>query len=524
MQRSINSPVKEIEINDEFKRSLEIMENSPKNIFITGRAGTGKSTLLDYFRNNTEKEIAVLAPTGVGAVNVKGETIHSFFGFKPNVTLSNIKKKYKKESSKNIYKKLDAIVIDEISMVRADLLDCVDKFLRLNANTSEKPFGGIQMIFIGDLYQLPPVVTGEEREIFKSHYETPYFFSAKSFDNLQMDFIELEKIYRQKDESFIRLLNGIRNNSINDDDIKELNQRFDPSFEPQSDDFYVYLTTTNAMAEAINAKRLAELKGEVNGFYGEIEGSFGREYLPTAVELKLKVGAQVMLLNNDQYGRWVNGTIGEIRSIEANHDGDGFITVELSDGEIVEVTPFTWEIFKFYVDGGELASDVVGSFTQFPIKLAWAVTIHKSQGKTFDKVIIDMGRGAFTHGQTYVALSRCTTLEGIVLKKPIKKGHVLMDWRVVRFLTKYQYQKSEEKCSLDEKISIIERAIKNGSTLSIVYLKPSDDKSRRTIQPRMIGEMEFQGKSFLGLSAFCLKRSEERHFRVDRILEMKEIV
>ncbi|MBP1707029.1 MAG: helicase [Chloroflexi bacterium] len=511
-----------IEINEQFKHALDIIENTPKSAFITGRAGTGKSTLLDYFRRNTRKRVVVLAPTGVAALNVKGQTIHSFFKFKPNVTLSMVKKLQAAAEGGTIYQKLDAIVIDEISMVRADLLDCVDKFLRLNGPSPEEPFGGIQMIFIGDLYQLPPVITSLEKAEFKQLYKTPYFYSSRAFDGLNMEFIELEKIYRQHDPEFIQLLNTVRNKSITYAGLELLNQRFNPTFEPPPGDFYVYLTTTNELASTINKRRLSQLDSPQRTFIGEIEGDFGDEYLPTAIELQVKIGAQIMMLNNDSDNRWVNGTLGEITGITRDKNGDCLIIAGLPDGE-VEIEPFTWEIYRFQVKGGTLQSEVVGTFTQYPLMLAWAITIHKSQGKTFEKVVIDIGKGTFAHGQLYVALSRCTTLEGIVLRRPILKKHIWTDFQVMDFLTRYQYRKSEKRLSLDDRLEIIRRAIKNASLLRITYLKPTDEKSERTVRPHTVGEMEYQGKTYLGLRAFCLKRNEDRTFRVDRILDIKEM-
>jgi ATP-dependent exoDNAse (exonuclease V) alpha subunit len=512
-----------IEINKQFRQALDIIENIGKSIFITGRAGTGKSTLLEYFRDFTRKRVVVLAPTGVAALNVKGQTIHSFFGFKPGITLDQVKKVRFKDSSMNIYKSIDAIVIDEISMVRADLLDCVDKFLRLNGPRASKPFGGIQMIFVGDLYQLPPVVTGSEKVIFNSLYETPYFYSAKVFGHFDMEFVELEKIYRQRDEQFISLLNAIRNKSVTDEALELLNQRYMPEFEPSPDEFYVCLTTTNKLAEEINSRRLTGLSSELHIYTGTVTGEFGEEYLPTRIDLQVKVGAQIMMLNNDTNGRWVNGTIGKIVEIIEKTRGDDIIIAELADGSIVEVTPYTWEIFRFAVEDGQLKSDVVGKFKQYPLMLAWAVTIHKGQGKTFEKVVIDIGTGTFAAGQTYVALSRCTTLDGIALKKPILKKHIWTDYKIVGFLTRYQYKKAEQLCSVDDKIEVIKRAIRNKATLEILYLKPNDEKSRRIIKPEMVGEMEYGGKNYLGVRAFCLKRNDERVFRVDRILEIKEV-
>ncbi len=511
-----------IELNEQFSRALDVMEHTSKNVFITGRAGTGKSTLLSYFRNTTKKKVVVLAPTGVAALNIKGQTIHSFFRFKPNITLEQVKRLHFRDDKSNTYKELDAIVVDEISMVRADLLDCVDAFLRLNGPRADRAFGGIQMVFIGDLYQLPPVVTGTEKQVFSSLYESPYFYSARAFDSLDMEFVELEKVYRQHDEGFVNLLNSIRNNSITEEGLDLLNQRYMPEFQPSPDDFYVYLATVNKLADEINSRELAKLDSTLYTFAGSIEREFSAEYLPTAIDLGVKVGAQIMMVNNDAYGRWVNGSIGKITDIIRDGNGEYIIVAELS-GKTVDITPYTWEIFRFFAEEGQLQSEVIGRFSQYPLMLAWAVTIHKSQGKTFDKVIIDIGRGAFAHGQTYVALSRCTTLGGVVLKKPILKKHIWTDYKVVNFLTKYQYKKAEQSYPMNDKLETIKRAIENNAALQIVYLKPNDEKTRRIVMPEMLGEMEYHGKRYLGMRAFCTKREEERVFRIDRILKIEEV-
>ncbi len=505
-----------IELNDLFKRALDLLENSNKSVFITGKAGTGKSTLLQYFRGNTKKKIVVLAPTGVAAVNVKGETIHSFFGFKPGITVDKVKKVKFRPGSKNIYKEIDAIVIDEISMVRSDMLDCVDKFLRLNGKQRKLPFSGVQMVFIGDLYQLPPVVLSEEAHIFEEYYKSEYFFDAKVFLKFKIEYLELEKVYRQKDEKFISLLNSIRNNTAGDAELMALNARYQADEGPAGE-YSIYLTTTNKMAGEINEAQLNRLPGKTRVFVGEISDEYEIKQLPTDMELKLKPGAQIMLLNNDPMKRWVNGTLGKILRITEYE-----IEVELSNGKIVSVEPYEWEMFHFELnqDTGKLETETIGSFMQFPLKLAWAITIHKSQGKTFDNVIIDLGRGTFAHGQLYVALSRCTSLDGIVLAKPVKKSNIIMDYRVVKYITGYQYAISEKLVPLKDKVKIIEAAIRDKAELEITYLKAQDEKSQRTIVPVEIGDMMYNDKPFLGVRAFCQKRGADRVFRVDRILKI----
>lgn len=507
-----------LDLNSDFKQALEVMETTTKNVFITGRAGTGKSTLLKYFRETTAKKAVVLAPTGVAAINVRGQTIHSFFKFKPSVTLSAIKK-LSGDEKKNIYKKIHTIVIDEISMVRADLLDCVDKFLRLNGQAPDKPFGGVQMIFIGDLFQLPPVVTSQERELFRTQYESPYFFSARFFATFQMKFIELEKVYRQQDERFITLLNSIRNKTTTDEDMVFLNQRVGQTEE--GSDPYIYLMPKNIDADHMNAEKLEKLKEKCHTFEASIEGTFGREYYPTHQTLQLKAGAQVMMVMNDTRGRWVNGTMGKIHRIVKREDTT-VVVVALENGEEVTVSPHTWEVHRFVLEGSGIKAESIGSFTQYPLVLAWALTIHKAQGKTFNKVALDIGSGAFMPGQVYVALSRCTTFEGLILKKPIQKNHIWLDYNVIKFITQFQYAESDKKISLNDKISTIEGIIRNNQSLEMTYLKANGDKSKRIITPTFVGQLMYQNKPYLGMRGFCHSSQEERVFRVDRILEMRE--
>ncbi len=513
--------LQEIEITDDFRRALDLMENTDRHIFITGKAGTGKSTLLEYFRATTTKNIVVLAPTGVAALNVEGETIHSFFKFGPDITVDKVRRI--SGWAGKIYKNLDAIVIDEISMVRADLMDCIDRFMRLNGPDPSRPFGGVQMIMIGDLYQLPPVVKGQEKRLFRDYYKSEYFFDAKVFEQIELEFVELQKVFRQKDPVFIEILNQIRNNTITDETLELLNQRVGAEL-PETDGYTVYLTTTNKMARELNESNLSKLKGRTYRFVATVEGEFDEKSYPTDYELVLKKGAQVMMLNNDSYGRWVNGSIGRVVKVRKDRErGIRIIEVEFPDGRVEEVEPYTWDLFHYYYDEdeGKIETEIVGAFTQYPLKLAWAITIHKSQGKTFDQVVIDIGRGTFAHGQVYVALSRCRSLDGISLVKPIKKKHIFMDYRIVRFLASLKYRLSEKELAIDEKVRLIEQAIEGGDYLELDYLKPNNEQSHRIVRPIKLEWTSYRGKEFLGLKAFCTLRKAERMFRVDRILSLK---
>lgn len=524
-----------IELNNQFLHAFSTMEETDKNAFITGRAGTGKSTLLRYFRSRTKKNCVVLAPTGVAAVNVQGQTVHSFFHFRPDITPETVGRIRLKD--KEIYKKLDVIIIDEISMVRADLLDCIDIFLRKHGRKKARPFGGIQMVFFGDLYQLPPVVTSKEKALFTGHYKSPYFFSARVFEEdlfsamklkrspFEMEFIELEKVYRQRDERFLDILNRIRNYTVTAKDIQEINRRYRRDFSGMPRDFYISLTTTNAVAEKINMNMLSGLKEQEHSYEGIVEGDFEARNLPTALDLMLKKGSQVMLLNNDPRGRWINGSIGRIADIDEGENGPDILWVELTDGEVVDVLPYQWEMFEFTYDqqAAKILSESIGSFTQYPVRLSWAVTIHKCQGMTFDRAIIDIGSGTFSHGQLYVALSRCTTLNGLVLKRPVQKHHVLLDRRVIDFLTRFQYEQAKQHFSMEERYSLLDKAIKAKKKLDITYLKTKDEKSRRTVIPTFAGEMQYQGRTFPGLRAFCTRRQDERVFHIERILDIKVV-
>lgn len=517
---------KSLDFNEKFSAAYDLMENSQKNVFVTGKAGTGKSTLLQYFRDKTFKNIVVLAPTGVAAVNIKGQTIHSFFMFKPDITPEGVRNIKIRKTKREVYKEIDAIIIDEISMVRSDLLDCVDTFMRLYGPKNNLSFGGVQMIFIGDLYQLPPVVTRLDERIFRDVYKSPFFFDAKVFKTFDMDLVELEKVYRQKDGEFLKILNRIRNKTINQEDLRILNKRVLADFKPNSREIYIYLTTTNKKADNINQEKLAELKTTSFNYKGQMSGSFGLKNLPTYQFLNLKIGAQVMLLNNDSAGRWINGSLGEVVSFAQNEKVEDIINIKLSNGKVVEVTPFSWEMFKFNYNEltKVIESESVGSFTQYPVKLAWAITIHKSQGKTFSKVILDIGWGTFSHGQVYVALSRCINSEGLILKQEIKRKHIILDWRILEFNIKNKCKISEKICPFDEKKQIIADAISRGDEVDIVYENSKGKKCQRLIRPRYLGEMNYFGKTYLGVEGYCCLKCQNRAFRLDRILAVKEKV
>ncbi len=425
-----------IKLSDQAKQAIDLILNTDQNFFITGKAGTGKSTLLEHLRLMAERQIIVLAPTGISAVNVNGDTIHSFFTLKPGFEKEEAEHMSFSKKKKEKFQRIKTIAIDEISMVRADLLDAIDIVLR-RSRKNQQPFGGVQMVFFGDLYQLPPVITFSDKDKFFSEYQSPYFFDAEVFrgqTNLFSGFvmknIELGKIYRQSDRYFIDLLNAIRDNSINDNQIMELNKYCQPDFVPDNYENYIYLMTTNQSANKINETKLQQLKTEEKVFMAHQTGTVTKNLYPNDEKLVFRVGAQIMFICNDSERRWVNGTLGKVLEI---NDNESVIKVEKNDGKIVEVKKYLWEISKYVFTKGEFVRKKLGTFAQMPIKLAWAITIHKSQGKTFDKVIIDFNNGTFAHGQAYVALSRCSSLKGLVLKKPLRKSDIIMDKRVHNF-------------------------------------------------------------------------------------------
>jgi len=418
-------------LSHELKYALDTLEHSNKHVFISGRAGTGKSTLLQLFRRTSKKRIAVVAPTGVAALNVKGQTIHSFFRFAPRLMGPG---DIKKAKNSRLYKNLEVLIVDEISMVRADTFDNMDYFLRINRDNNA-PFGGVRVIVFGDLFQLPPVVAGDfERQFLAERYKTPYFFSSRAFKSVlyETETIELNTVYRQNERRFINLLDRIRLKQIDWDDLEDLNNRVTPDDEVQKGS--ITLTTRNNVVHEINTREIDKIEAPPITFYAKVNGNFDPKLYPTDPDLKLKKGAQVMTLKNDPQRRYVNGSIGEVIDIDSD-----LIVLEIineqEEAVRIELAIESWEMikYKWNAEKKQIESEVVGSFEQYPVKLAWAMTIHKSQGKTFDRVHIDMAGGAFEFGQTYVALSRCRTMDGVQLKRPLTNDDILVDERIVDF-------------------------------------------------------------------------------------------
>ena len=440
--------------NKEFQDALQLITHTRQSVFLTGKAGTGKSTFLKYICNHTKKKYVVLAPTGIAAINAGGVTLHSFFKLPfrpmlpddPDLSLSHGRIfeffKYPKEKRK-IIAEVDLIIIDEISMVRADIIDCVDRILRVYSGNMRLPFGGKQLLFVGDVFQLEPVVPSDQKEILSLFYASPFFFSARVFKDINLVPIELQKVYRQTDPVFINVLDRIRNNAARKQELDTLNGRYFPSFEPQNEDMYITLATRRDQVDFINEKKLAELPGEEYVSVGKIEGDFPESSLPTQLNLSIKEQAQVIFIDNDYERRWVNGTIGMVSGIDEN--GNVYVLLESGVEHLVE--PTSWRNYKYKYNEKErrIEEEIVGTFEQLPIRLAWAITVHKSQGLTFSRVVVDLTGGVFAGGQTYVALSRCTSLEGLVLKSKISSRDIFIRKEIVEFSQIFNNQALIEK-------------------------------------------------------------------------------
>ena len=426
--------------NHELNLAGDYVQYTGSHIFLTGKAGTGKTTFLHKLKENTTKRMIITAPTGVAAINAGGVTLHSFFQlpFGPFIPGSEANEQSRQrlfrfsKEKKRIVKSLDLLVIDEISMVRADLLDAVDAVLRRHRR-NDQPFGGVQLLMIGDLHQLSPVAKQEDWQLLKQYYESVYFFNSHALDQAELVTIELKHIYRQSDARFIQLLNRVRDNRLDAASIGELNQRYIENFAPEKDQGYITLTTHNNSADTINKGRLSALRGKEYNFDAEVSGDFPEHTYPTPFTLVLKEGAQVMFLRNDNSfeKRYFNGKIGKIKTIT----GRQICITCPGESEDIVVEAAEWENIKYKLneENKEIQEDIIGKFKQFPLKLAWAITIHKSQGLTFDKAVID-AESAFAHGQVYVALSRCKTFEGMVLSTPIPSRSIETDASVLNFV------------------------------------------------------------------------------------------
>ena len=492
--------------NKEFQDALQLITHTRQSVFLTGKAGTGKSTFLKYICNHTKKKYVVLAPTGIAAINAGGVTLHSFFKLPfrpmlpddPDLSLSHGRIfeffKYPKEKRK-IIAEVDLIIIDEISMVRADIIDCVDRILRVYSGNMRLPFGGKQLLFVGDVFQLEPVVPSDQKEILSLFYASPFFFSARVFKDINLVPIELQKVYRQTDSVFINILDRIRNNAARKQELDTLNGRYFPSFEPQNEDMYITLATRRDQVDFINEKKLAELPGEEYVSVGKIEGDFPESSLPTQLNLSIKEQAQVIFIDNDYERRWVNGTIGMVSGIDEN--GNVYVLLESGVEHLVE--PTSWRNYKYKYNEKEkrIEEEIVGTFEQLPIRLAWAITVHKSQGLTFSRVVVDLTGGVFAGGQTYVALSRCTSLDGLVLKSKISSRDIFIRKEIVEFSQIFNNQ------------ALIEKSIKE-SEAELQY--------GRAAQGFRQGNMKEAVEAF---AAAVSKRNELDNPMVQRLLRLK---
>ena len=442
------------ETNVEFNYASDFVKHTDRLVYLTGKAGTGKTTFLKYLRETTTKNTVILAPTGVAAINAGGQTIHSFFQLPFGPFVLNDKRlrtskelgdlddttiystfRYR-EDKRIILEQLELLIIDEISMVRCDTLDVIDRVLRVFRKKPHLPFGGVQVILIGDTFQLPPIADFEQWEILKDYYQSPFFFSSKVVIDNKPIYIELKKIYRQKEQEFIDLLNKIRVNQISDLELNNLNKKYNPTFSSNGLNNHIILSTTNAQVNQTNATKLDELTTELKIFEGEITGIFpkdsrGNYVLPTEQNLHLKIGAQVMKLKNDagEFKRYFNGKIGKVASLDDNR-----IIIEFSDQSKVQIEKASWNNIQYTwnTEKRKIEEKVVGTFTQYPLRLAWAITVHKSQGLTFERVFADLG-SAFEDGQVYVALSRCTSFSGLVLKTQIPRTKIRTNQKVIEF-------------------------------------------------------------------------------------------
>lgn len=428
------------------QKALQIIQFTRRSLFLTGKAGTGKSTFMRHIAATIKKKHIILAPTGIAAINAGGSTLHSFFKLPFHPLLPNDKRysnrnirdtlKYNGEKTK-LLREVELIIIDEISMVRADIIDFIDKVLRIYNRNMREPFGGKQLLLVGDIYQLEPVIKEEERQLLRPFYPSNFFFDAQVFREMQLIAVELKKVYRQRDAQFIALLDHIRTSHVSDSDLRLLNAQVNAEIGTEAGRLSITLSGRRDTVDYINEKQLNTLPDQPTIFYGHIEGEFPESSLPTPMELEVKTGAQVLFIKNDKERRWVNGTLGTI--IGFGDEEDGIIYVRTEDGRDFDVQREIWSNVRYTFNEKEqkIEEEEIGSYQQFPLRLAWAITVHKSQGLTFNNVKIDFTGGVFAGGQTYVALSRCTSLQGISLQEPIRRENIFVRTEVTNFARNY---------------------------------------------------------------------------------------
>lgn len=428
------------------QKALQIIQFTRRSLFLTGKAGTGKSTFMRHIAATIKKKHIILAPTGIAAINAGGSTLHSFFKLPFHPLLPNDKRystrnirdtlKYNGEKNK-LLREVELIIIDEISMVRADIIDFIDKVLRIYNRNMREPFGGKQLLLVGDIYQLEPVIKEEERQLLRPFYPSNFFFDAQVFREMQLIAVELKKVYRQRDAQFIALLDHIRTSHVSDSDLRLLNAQVNAEIGAEAGRLSITLSGRRDTVDYINEKQLNTLPDQPTIFYGHIEGEFPESSLPTPMELEVKTGAQVLFIKNDKERRWVNGTLGTI--IGFGDEEDGIIYVRTEDGRDFDVQREIWSNVRYTFNEKEqkIEEEEIGSYQQFPLRLAWAITVHKSQGLTFNNVKIDFTGGVFAGGQTYVALSRCTSLQGISLQEPIRRENIFVRTEVTNFARNY---------------------------------------------------------------------------------------